>query len=509
MRATYILLALTIAARTLRADCIVSPLEVVDHSRTIGIPFASPADPGANAVRVRALVWTRGTSPSRPTYAALIRSVVPDVDPAEHLTSRLRFYGAVVDTAGVAAAISAAGTCGAAGRPTRPGAGIVLIVGAFPAVMYEGAAAALAERDIATIVTSGGESNVRLILNYLATLGWPVDRLALVGHGAGGPVVHLVGMSSSAVRGIVSLDGFEALDPVRYPGLTGDPGWRPGNLRAPVLHWRPTGHPDADTTYYAAAARSALLQITLTGTVGRPNLTAPEVALAPRALQRLIGAAGGAIQETVTRATIEFLASALAGTNVESATLHVGLPASFAVARRAPLPAPAIRADGRLDEPLWERARTLPDATTITVRVVEDCDYLYAAVVPNRVAPFITELFVDVPGAATASPAANHLLLHASASLCWVYGRADVARADCNKNEAWWGASRTSQAGDPPVAEYIVAKRAIGLSQCESASRLRLGALVGGFGTTALYPAGADKARPSTWDASELIQRVG
>lgn len=486
--------AAVLAAQTLHADCVVTPIEVVDRSRTVGIPYASPADSGATFGRVRTLVWTRGTAATRPTYAALIRAVAPGVDAAEHLTSRLRFYGATVDSSAVALAVSQRATCAEASRPTPPRVGVVIVLAAFPAVMYEGAAAALAERDIATVVTTGSESSVRLIVNHLATLGWPVDKIVLVGHGAGGSVANLVAMSSSSVRALVSLDGFEALDRRRHPGLTGDPGWRPGNLRAPVLHWRPAGHPDADTSHYAAAARSALVQITLMDVPGKQWMTAPEVALAPRALQSLVGATGASVQDIVTRTTVRFIAATFTRTRWDVADER--LPSSFSATERPALATPAIRTDGRLDEAVWRNARVVAEATSMSVRVAEDCDYLYAAVMPRRAAPFITELFIGRDAPALTD---GHLLLHASASLCWAYGKADVAASDCNKSEAWWGGSRSNQAGDPPVGEYVIAKRAVGLARCEPASGLRIGGLAEGWGRTDLAPDNVDKARPGTW----------
>ncbi len=502
--AWLVLVVAATQASPLHADCLVTPLEVRDHSRTLAQPFESPATEGATPTRVRALVWSRGTAPHRPPYAELVQAVVPNADPSEHVVSRLRFYGATVDSAAAAVAMRVPGACGRRDTlPAAPRGGVVLIVGAFPAVLYEGAAVRLAESDIATIVTSGNESSVRLILNALAARGWPVDRLVLIGHGAGGPVVQLIAMSSAAVRGVVSLDGFEALDPRRHPGLTGDAGWRPGNLRAPVLHIRPSGHPDADTTHHVNAARSALLQITLAGVTGRQFMTAPEVALAPLALQPLIGVSGGAAQQAVTDATVLFVAAALAGQPISESAVRAALPASFTLTSRAPLPAPAVRTDGRLDEPIWATARTLPDASAVRVRVAEDCDYLYATVVPSRSAPFITELFIRGVGSSTSASDStltrSDLLLHASASLCWAYGAAEVTSAQCNRSEAWWGASRTSQAGDAAAGEYYVAKRSIGLSRCQPVSGLRIGALVGGWGARDLYPATADKATPGTW----------
>ncbi len=502
MRIAIPLLAAFIAAAPLRAECVVTTLEVLDHSRTVGIPFSSSADSGAIAARVRALVWSRGSARVKPTYADLIRDMAPGVNAAEHLASRLRFYGATVDSAVVAAGVSARSACGRSARPMRPKGGVVLIVGAFPAALYEGAAAALAEHDIATVVTSGNEGTVRLVVNHLATLGWPVDKLALVGHGAGGPVVQLVAMSSSGVRGIVSLDGFEALDRQRHPGLAGDPQWRPGNLRAPVLHWRPNGHPDADTAYYAAAARSDLLQVTLTATPGKQWLTAPEVALAPAALRHVIGAPGAATQEAVTKATVLFLRAVLEARAVDPGAMRATFLPSFAMTHRPAMALPQVRADGRLDEAVWRTARVVPESTAVAVRVADDCDYLYVAVMPRRATPFITELFLSATSDVYAPLGAGDLLLHASASLCWTFGKPDVASSDCNKSEAWWGASRTSQAGDPAVAEYVIAKRAMGLARCESSARLRLGALAGGWGRTDVFPAGADKSRRSTWAAA-------
>ncbi|MBC7843803.1 MAG: hypothetical protein H7099_15895 [Gemmatimonadaceae bacterium] len=486
------------------AQCVVTPLTVVDHSRTVARPFESPATDGALSPTVRALVWTHGSSARQATYAQLIQAAAPSADPAEHLVSRLRFYGATVDSGAAASAIGTPGACGLRDSlPASPRGGVVVIVGAFPAALYEGVAARLADRDIATIVMSGNESSVRLVLNHLAARGWPVDRLVLIGHGAGGPVVQLIAMSSAAVRGVVSLDGFEALDPRRHPGLTGDASWRPGNLRAPVLHFRPAGHPDADTTHHVNAGRSALLQVTLTEVAGRQFLTAPEVALAPPVLQPLIGARGGAMQQAVTDATVLFVTGVLSGQVMDESVLRAVLPASFRLTSRAPLASPAIRTDGRLEEPIWSTARTLPDAVSVRVRVADDCDYLYVAVVPLRPAPFITELFIRgvTPDTATGSAPISRtdLLLHASASLCWVYGRADVSAAECNRSEAWWGASRTSQAGDAAVGEYFVSKRSLGLARCGSVAALRVGALVGGWGARDLYPAAADKLRPGTW----------
>jgi hypothetical protein len=497
MRLAILSLAFAVTS-PLHASCLVTQFEVTDNSRTVGIPFSSSADAGANAARVRTLVYSRGVATVRPTYAELIRAVAPGVNPSEHLMSRLRFYGATVDSAAVAAAVLEKSACAISSVPSRPATGIVLIAGAFPPVLYEGAASALAELGIATVVTNGGESAVRLILNHLATMRWPVHNIALVGHGANGPLVNLIAMSSSSVRGIVSLDGFEALNRQRHPGLSGDPAWRPGNLRAPILHWRPDAHPDQDTLHYAEAMRSELVQVTLSDVPGKQWLTAPEVALAPRVLQSLIGATGGSVQESVTRATILFLANSLTGKGVDVAGLRAAVPPSFALTHRPALEAPAIRIDGRLDESIWMRARTLPDATTISIRVVDDCHWIYAAVVPKRSSPFITELFLRPQGAA-ASLAQSDLLLHASASLCWAFGKADVASSDCNKNEAWWGASRTSQAGDPATGEYAIAKRALGIARCGSIGGISVGALVGGWGPNEVFPMSADKSQPSTW----------
>ncbi|MBC8087435.1 MAG: hypothetical protein H7Z40_09215, partial [Phycisphaerae bacterium] len=433
------------------------------------------------------------------TYAELVRAVAPGVNAAEHVLSRLRFYGATVDSAAVATAVLEKSLCNTAANPARPTVGVVLIAGAFPPVLYEGAAAALADMGIATVVTNGGESSVRLILNHLATLAWPVHKLALVGHGANGPLMNLVAMSSSSVRGIVSLDGFEALNRQRHPGLTGDPAWRPGNLRAPILHWRPFAHPDQDTLHFTEAARAELLQITLSDVPGKQWLTAPEAALAPAALQPVIGASGGQTQNIVTSATVQFLANVLTGKPVDAAGIRRILPARFTLTHRPALPAPALRLDGRLDERIWQNARTLPDATTIRVRVVDDCDWIYAAVVPTRSSPFITELFIRPAGDAASPLTSTDLLLHASASLCWAFGKPDVASNDCNKSEAWWGGSRTSQAGDPPVGEYAISKRALGITRCGSIAGVRVGALVGGWGPNEMFPAGANKNQPSSW----------
>lgn len=488
-----------VLAAPLHASCLVTQFEVTDHSRTVGIPYASPADSGAGAARVRSLLYSRGTATIRPTYAELIRAVNPGVNAAEHLTSRLRFYGATVDSSAVAAAVNARSVCATSTVPTRPTTGIVVIAGAFPPVMYEGAASALAEFGIATVVTSGGESALRLVLNHLANLRWPVHNIALVGHGANGPLVNLMAMSSASVRAIVSLDGFEALNRQRHPGLTGDPAWRPGNLRAPILHWRPHAHPDEDTLHFHEAARSELIQVTMSEVPGKQWLTAPEAALAPSVLQPLIGASGGRTQDAITKATVVFLRTVLSGRNPDVAELRQSIPASFVLTHRPPLPTPSIRTDGRLDERIWANARTLPDATTISVRVADDCDWIYTAVVASKSSPFITELFLRPAGNTTSSLTASDLLLHASASLCWAYGKADVASSDCNKSEAWWGASRSNQAGDPATGEYVIAKRALGLPRCASISGLQIGALIGGWGPNEFFPAGADKSRPATW----------
>ncbi len=501
------LVAFATSAAPLQAECVVTSLRVSDYSRTTALPFESPATRGATPAQVQAMVWSRGAGGQRPSYAALVQAAAPGVDPAEHLVSRLRFYGATVDSSNAARVIETPTLCVLHDAlPAAPRGGIALIVGAFPAVLYEGAAARLAEHDIATVVTTGGEAGVRLILNHLAGAGWPVDRVALIGHGAGGPVVQLIAMSSSSVRALVSLDGFEALDPRRHPGLTGDAAWRPGNLRAPVLHFRPNGHPDADSSHHVAAGRSALFQITMTAAVGRQWLTAPEAALAPPALQPLIGVGGGAMQQAVTDATVSFVASALTDQPIGESALRALLPPSFVLTHRPALATPAIRTDGRLTESIWASARTLQDNSAVRVRVSDDCDFVYLAVVPSRSAPFITEVFVDIADAdSTAGESTprrelgRNLLLHASASLCWVIGAPEVAAAHCNRNEAWWGASRTSQAGDPPIGEYFVAKRSIGLRRCQTVSALRLGALVGGWGARDVFPVGAEKTQPGTW----------
>ena len=77
------------SASAARADCLVTPMEVVDYSRSTGIPYASPADSGAQPTRIRTLVWSPGASATRPRYADLIAAVAPGVDASEHLTSRL------------------------------------------------------------------------------------------------------------------------------------------------------------------------------------------------------------------------------------------------------------------------------------------------------------------------------------------------------------------------------------------------------------------------------------
>jgi dienelactone hydrolase len=498
MRALLLLgLFSVVRGGAVQAQCTVGALEVLDHSRTAGIPFASPADPGAQPTRLRALVWSPGGSGEPRSYAELITAVSPGADPAGTLTARLRFYGASVDSAEVARAVQRPSACRGVATVPRAMGGVVLIAGAFPPVMYEGAAVALAQQGITTVAMMGAsESAMRLVINQLAARGWSVERLALVGHGQGGPVAQLLAMTNGAVRGIVSLDGFEALNRARHPGLTNDAAWRPGNLRVPVLHWQPDNHPDADTVHHALAARSDLIQVTLTNTPGRQWMTAPELALAPAALRALIGAAGGAAQDAAVTHSVAFLTSVLSDSAFSAAQfrtqLQRALPAEYAIGWRAALPRPALQLDGRLDEPAWRSARTLPDASDTEVRIAEDCDYLYVAIVPQRAAPFITELFL-------ADSTGRRLLLHASASLCWAWETTEVAASDCNKNEAWWGASRTSQPGDAPAGEYLIAKRALGIPRCGTAAGFRIGALTGGWGRSTSYPAASDKARVETW----------
>ncbi len=479
-----------VAPAAIHAQCRVAPVELVDHSRTVGIPYASPADSGASPQRVRALLFgppIAAVEARAVSYAALVRHVAPGVDAAEHVTARLLFYGATVDSGAVARAMDQQALCRQVDELPPAPRGLVLIVGAFPPLLYEGAAAQLAAHGIATLVLLGNESAARLAINHLAARGWPMDRLVLIGHGAGGPVVQLLAMGHAGVRGVVSLDGFEALDRRRHPGLTGDPGWRPGNLRAPLLHWRPFAHPDQDTVFHAAAARAPVVQVTLREHQGRQWLTAPEVLLTSAPLGSLSGEAAASTQAAVTRETVAFVRSVLAADAQPfdperfTAALRGSLPARFDVALRPALPTPAIRTDGRLTEAVWQQARTLPDATDVAVRVAEDCDYLYVAIVPRRAAPFITEL--RIAGGSSAP-----LLLHTSASLCWAYGKAEVESGDCGKSEAWWGASRTNQAGDPALAEYVVAKRALGLGRCDDGAVLRVEALTGGWGMTQRYP---------------------
>ncbi len=175
--------------------------------------------------------------------------------------------------------------------------------------------------------------------------------------------------------------------------------------------------------------------------VGRQWLTAPEAALAPPALQTLIGTEGGAMQQAVTDATVAFVAGALSNQPLDAPALRALLPASFSLTSRPALPPPAIRTDGRLDEPIWTSSRTLPNASTVRVQVGDDCDYVYVAVVPARSTPFITEVFVRTAeaGATGTGAAPSPLLLHASASLCWVFGAPGSGRRQLQQERGMVG----------------------------------------------------------------------
>ncbi len=491
-----------------QAPCTVAPFEAVDATRTRGLPFASGSDPGAVPHRTRALVFLPGAAKPE-TPPAYLRDLLllesPGADPVKGLAAALLFYGIRLDESKAATLLATPGAC-RAGEVVRGASPVVVLLSALPAVLYTALAEELAARGVATVVTRGAEADVRLLLQALA---FPADRVALVGHGAGGATASLLAMSWSGVKAVVSLDGFEALDRARHPGLTASAGWKPGHLRAPVLLVQPQGRPHADSAHYDRALRSDLTHVEVVGLSASPWTTSADLAFAPQALRPLLPNLEPAVQQELLSIVVRFVEEALAGRAPKVPAMS---SARLVVSRRKGLASPAVRADGVLDEPLWRTARELLRAAAprdaalaaaageaMAVKLAEDCDYVYVALAASRPTPFSTEVYFDSKGDGGEAWRPDDLLLHASQSLCWGFGSNELARESCGSGEAWWGASRTVSNQDPPVAEYIVAKRKLGLEPCAPAAALRLAARLSGVSSSATFPASADPAKPSTW----------
>jgi hypothetical protein len=495
--------------------CTVHRIEHVDATRTRGEPFASGGDPEARPAVSRALLYRPAPSgmerielppTSRPTYGELLAFEAPAVAPADSLRGGLTFYGLQPPEAAIESSLAARSRCRLASpaETDKTSGAIAIVFAALPAPFYEGLAEALARSRIATLVVRGGEREVRPLLQAVLTRAGEAPSLALIGHGPGSATAALLAMSWNRVRARISIDGFEALARENHPGLTGDPDWRPGHERSRVLLLRPAGRPHADREYYERAERVDLVEVEVAGLEASPWATSPTLAPAPPALAPLLGPGPSPeAREWIVATAAAFISSATTAEPSREVRIPANLAESLNATHRPSLPRPAIVADGRLDEALWGGARRLDEAGPLALRVAEDCEWLYVALEPRRETPFTSELYFDVDGRGGERRGDDDLVLHASNSLCWRSGADDLAPSDCRKSEAWWEASRTVRKGDPPVAEYAVAKRRLGRSACESAlggsPPIRAMARVHGFGEASLLPDGADAARPDTW----------
>jgi hypothetical protein len=486
--------------------CNVSVVEVSDATRSRAEPYNSPSEPGSPPARIRGLVYAPGSSGlSAPTYAELVLAEGGAGSALAITTSALAYFGLMPEAPAIEAALGRTSSCRLAGlRPTAPRAAVI-VLSAMPAIFYEELAVRLAAAGVATVIARASESEARLLLQQLvATERWPAERLAVVGHGAASYPAALLAMGSAGVRGRVALDGFEALDRTHHPGPTAAREWRPGHERAPVLLLRPRDRPHANLDHFERAARVALTSIEIPGLEASAWAPAPALAPAPAALRDLIPGLAPETAEALVAATAGFLAGALADRPSAEALVPpaiAGAAGALEVQHRPALPAPAIHANGRLDDAIWAGARTLDTDGHLTVRVADDCDWLYVAFEAERSRPFTSELSLDADGAGGERRGEDDLLLHASASLCWAKGDRDLVAADCNASEAWWVANRTVRAEDPKVSEYAIAKARLGLARCAPIDRIRFAARAGGYGELQFYPAAADPAKPSTWSA--------
>lgn len=492
------------------ASCAVLPLTVEDATRSVGVPFASPADPGHGRLQHRGLLWLPQAGVQAITYADLIRDVIPEAMPATIASDSLRWYGITVDDAQLEHALAARSVCDRASTDAgrnHTGGGVVILA-AMPPVFYAGLSERLAQQGIPTAVLQATqETDLRLLLHTLIDRhGWNAQRIALVGHGYGAKPAYQLAAQWNAVQAIVSLDGFEGTDPAQHPQGSSD--LRPGHLRAPILHLQPETRPHAHAGFFQAAMRSAYWHVQVPGPQGNPWATTAELSLAPTAFLPLTPALAGPTHRATIDLTAGFLRATLEGTLTDFAKRQAAASTGLIVTPRAALPAPGIITDGIANEPLWASARMLPPADGIDVKLAEDCDYLYLQIASlhpgdNDIDAFTTEVYLDPKGDSDMAWNADDLLLHASNSLCWNTGSGEMARERCGASEAWWGASRTARATDPDVAEYYIAKSRLGLSGCRALAPLRLAARIapGPIEARRTFPQHADKDAPRTWHA--------
>lgn len=502
-------LALSPLLATAQAACSVSSLAIDDPTRSTGLPYASPSERGNADLRLHALLWSPAVPAAAKMASIRFRDLLASAPgPAgDQIAAALRFHGLQPETTTITSALDGTHACPkqapavmpARGRSTQRMPG-VLVTGALPPVFYAGLAEALAQRGIAAaVLQTSSETDARLLLHRLIDQqGWNAQRIGLVGHGYGAKVAHLLAMQWSGARALVSLDGFEALDPAVHPA--GSSELKPGHLRLPILHWQASDRPHAHAGFYDRALRSDYVLARVPGLQASPWATTPELAMPPAALQPLLPALPAPAHARITQLTTDFLETALAGNaafDFDALNTHAG---DFSLRHRAALPAPALRMDGIADEAIWSRASALPAAPGVAAKVAEDCYYLYVLLDAGDVRGFTTELYLAPRNGGT-SWTADDLLLHTSNSLCWNTGSPQMTRDRCTSSEAWWGGSRTARATDPPRAEYFVAKSKLGLAHCAPATGLRLAARIapGPVEARRMLPQAATAESPQGW----------
>lgn len=489
---------LLMSSTALAAGCSVERIEFVDHSRSIGVPYASAADPGSRPYRLQGLSWrpmeTSPAAQARPDYSALQRWSSSQ-DPGDAIAGALMFHGLQPGAETIRRTLAEPSLCAALSQAApRSGVTGVLIATALPPIFYEQLAVALAQRNLSVVAVPIGasENDLRLVVNAMVRdHGWDASRIGLVAHGQSGHAASLLAMQWGGARAMVSLDGFEAMAREQHPGLSSTPGWRPGLMRVPVLHWQPAGRPHASPEHYANAERSAYTKVLVPGLEASPWATAPQLAGAPPALSSLLVGLDESGQRRIAELSAQFLAAALQEGSALAWTPQ-GLPADWKVEHRRALTAPAIITDGELAEPIWRDARVLASDDDLSLHVAEDDEYFYLAIRSQKAEAFTTELMFDANADGAAHWSSDDLLLHASNSLCWSLGTFEFQRAGCGTGVAWWGASRSVRVGDPPVGEYFIAKRKL-------SPRLKVAARLSASETSRMLPSTARQEAPATW----------
>lgn len=316
------------------------------------------------------------------------------------------------------------------------------------------------------------------------------DRVGVAGFGGASPAALLFAMGRAGVAGLASVDGAELW---RSPAsrLERHPDYDPSRLSMPFLRVVAAGRADEDRRVDAAATR-------LEGEEIRVDGLSPSAYFAPLALSSAARVFPGAVvgaprtaSALVDGRVTAFFAACFGESSASSDALPPG-------ARRVPIRAladPAVRHDGRLDEPLWTRAEPHAFARHGSVRLASDQHYLYVAVDRGSPGRFSTEVVVGPETEARPSWSARDWWLHASQSVCESRGAYGDFEG-CGRAVAW---TVTRSQADPygRAAEYAVSWRKLGLDG--PAARVRIGVRLVDEAGAAAWPEGLDPAVPATW----------